>query len=206
MSVREQKKQATRAKVLDAARDLFDQVGYEETTIRAIAQKAGVSVGSVFTTFSSKAEVLGQVMSERTDTLAVELERVALHLRGTACDRISSLLGIHYQFQMQRPKLFLAYIAASYTLSRAEGFRPVGTNPGLHKPAFEIIQGGIDRGELRPDVDLDLIVQTIAAIYAFNYLKVGDGADTAAMTAAAERQLRQLFEGLLARPGPNPSL
>ena len=30
--------------------DLFDHVGYEETTIRAIAEKAGVSVGSVFTT------------------------------------------------------------------------------------------------------------------------------------------------------------
>ena len=58
MGVRDDQKQATREKVLEAARDLFNETGYEETTIRAIAERAGVSVGSVFTTFASKAEVL----------------------------------------------------------------------------------------------------------------------------------------------------
>lgn len=206
MGVREQQKQATRAKVLEAARDLFDQVGYEETTIRAIADRAGVSVGSVFTTFASKAEILGQVMAARIDLLASELDRVVPHLRGDVCDRVSSLLGIHYEFQMQRPKLFLAYVATAYSMTRARGYRPVGANPGLRLPIINILQGGIDRGELRPDIDIDVAVRSVAAIYAFNYLRVADGADVAAMTASAEEQLKLLFEGLKTRPGPNPAL
>ena len=44
MGVRDDQKQATREKVLEAARDLFNDVGYEETTIRAIAERAGVEL------------------------------------------------------------------------------------------------------------------------------------------------------------------
>ena len=206
MGVREQQKQATRGKVLDAARDLFDHIGYEETTIRAIAEKAEVSVGSVFTTFTSKAEILGQVMAERIEMLAADLERVVPHLRGTACDRMASLLGIHYQFQMQRPKLFLAYLAESYSTSRARGFTPIGSNLALRKPIQDILRGGVERGEIDPGADMDLATETVAALYGFNYLRVADGADVAAMTAAADRQLKQLFDGLVPRPGVNPSL
>ena len=57
MGVRDDQKAATREKVLVAARDLFNEVGYEETTIRAIAERAGVSVGSVFTTFALRTGV-----------------------------------------------------------------------------------------------------------------------------------------------------
>ena len=38
MGVRDEQKQATRERVLEAARDLFNETGYEETTIRAIAK------------------------------------------------------------------------------------------------------------------------------------------------------------------------
>ncbi|MDZ4054653.1 MAG: helix-turn-helix domain-containing protein, partial [Phenylobacterium sp.] len=65
MSVRQSQKEATRKRVLDAARDLFETRGYEETTVREIARVAEVSVGSVFTTFSSKGDILSQVMADR---------------------------------------------------------------------------------------------------------------------------------------------
>src|SRR5690606_8304072 len=64
---RSQQREATRNRVVTAARELFEQNGYEGTTIRDIASRAGVSVGSVFTTFASKGEVLGEVMQQRLD-------------------------------------------------------------------------------------------------------------------------------------------
>src|ERR1019366_9684001 len=67
LGARQERKQATRARVLAAARDLFDEIGYEETTIRMVAQRAEVSVGSVFTTFAGKAELLSQVMGDRVE-------------------------------------------------------------------------------------------------------------------------------------------
>jgi AcrR family transcriptional regulator len=54
---RAEAKVATRAKVLDAAKVLFEAGGYEAATIRSIAHVAGMSTGAVFANFASKAEV-----------------------------------------------------------------------------------------------------------------------------------------------------
>ena len=48
---------ATRARVLKAARDLFQAGAYEDATIRAIARAAGMSTGAVFAHFADKAAV-----------------------------------------------------------------------------------------------------------------------------------------------------
>src|SRR5512140_2711545 len=86
--LRQSQKEATRNRVIEAARELFDAQGYEGTTIREIARQAGVSVGSVFTTFASKGEILSQVMQDRLDGLYAELDRVMPHLRGSTADRL----------------------------------------------------------------------------------------------------------------------
>jgi AcrR family transcriptional regulator len=199
VGVREQQKQATRARVLDAARDLFDSAGYEETTIRAIAQKAGVSVGSVFTTFSSKAQILGQIMMERIEALTVELERVTPHLRGTVMDRLSALLAIHYDFQMRRPKLYLAYLSVSFREAHEAGFVRIGANPGLRAPMRDILAAAVERDELPAGLDIELTIDTLVSLYGFNYLRVAEGADAQALTAFMDRELKLLFEGLTPR-------
>ena len=84
---RQTRKNETRNRVIKAARELFDTQGYQGTTIRDIARQAGVSVGSVFTTFASKGDVLSQVMQDRLDGLYAELDRVMPHLRGATLER-----------------------------------------------------------------------------------------------------------------------
>src|SRR3954466_12041919 len=90
---RQSQKQATRQRVLAAARELFQTHGYQGTTVREIARHAGVAVGSVFTTFASKGEILSEVMQARLDPLYAELDRVVPHLRGTTPDRLSTVCG-----------------------------------------------------------------------------------------------------------------
>ncbi|MGE5566564.1 MAG: TetR/AcrR family transcriptional regulator [Parcubacteria group bacterium] len=199
MGVREQQKQATRAKVLDAARDLFDSAGYEETTIRAIAERAGVSVGSVFTTFASKAEILGQIMNERIEQLSAELEKVVPNLRGSIVDRMSSLIAIHYDFQMRRPKLYLAYLSVSFHVQRASGFVRMGASPALRAPMRDLLAAAIERGEVRADLDIELALDMLVSLYGFNYLRVAEGADAKELSEILDRELKAVFEGLAAR-------
>lgn len=54
---RQAAKVATRAKVLAAAKALFEAVGHERATIRDIAAKAGMSTGAVFANFKDKADL-----------------------------------------------------------------------------------------------------------------------------------------------------
>src|SRR5438034_11844533 len=105
---RQTQKEATRRRVMDAARELFDTQGYQGTTIREIARHAGVSVGSVFTTFASKYEVLSQVMQDRLDGLYAELDRVMPHLRGATADRLRTMFAVHFAFEVRHKRLFLA--------------------------------------------------------------------------------------------------
>ena len=64
----------TKALILETALEMFRERGYDETTMRAIAQKAGVSLGNAYYYFSSK-EYLIQAFYQRLhdDHLAVVL-------------------------------------------------------------------------------------------------------------------------------------
>jgi AcrR family transcriptional regulator len=59
------KSEQTRAKILETALELFRERGYEETTMRAIAEAAGVAVGNAYYYFKSK-EHLIQAFYART--------------------------------------------------------------------------------------------------------------------------------------------
>jgi len=196
VGVRDEQKQATRERVLEAARDLFNETGYEETTIRAIAERAGVSVGSVFTTFASKAEVLSHVMQRRLGDLYAEFDRVLPFLRGTTADRLCSIFAIHYEFETRRVRLFLAHIAASYSPTNDPGVTPYGRNEHLADMLEMVLRDGVGRGDVRPDLDFALTVEVLKACYASNYrLAAAQGADATAMSAAMDRQIGLIASG-----------
>ena len=199
LGVREAQKLATRRRVLDAARDLFEEAGYEEATIRAIARRAKVSVGSVFTTFTSKADILAQVMIDRLDGLYEELGRVMPHLRGSTADRCRSFFAVHYAFETRRSRLFISYVAASFTWRADVARARFGANPVLRDMIRGLLVGGIARHDVRPDLDLDLVVDTLVAAYGWNFRLAVEGAAADEMIAAMDRQIGLIFDGLTPR-------
>jgi AcrR family transcriptional regulator len=200
LGARQERKQATRARVLAAARDLFDEIGYEETTVRMLAERAGVSVGSVFTTFAGKAELLSHVMGGRVEALQAELEQLTPHLRGPTVDRLRSIMAVHYGFETRRLRLFVAYVAASFTWSREGGVTPIGHNARFRGMLAEALAGGVARGEVRPEIDPELFIDTLLAAYVWNYRRAAqDGADAPALIAEMDRQIGLLFDGVAVR-------
>lgn len=196
---RQTQKQATRERVLCAARDLFQEVGYEETTIRTIARRAGVSVGSVFTTFAGKAEILSQVMTDRLEALYAELDQVMPHLRGSTVDRLRSIMAVHYGFETRRVRLFVAYIGASYSWAPGEGVVPLGHNHRLQGMLRDIVVSGVERGDVRADADIAAFVDLLLAAYVWNYRHTAHEAEeSASLIARMDRQIGLLFEGVAA--------
>ena len=64
MSTKSGKGEQTRALILETALEMFRERGYDETTMRAVAQKAGVSLGNAYYYFRSK-EYLIQAFYQR---------------------------------------------------------------------------------------------------------------------------------------------
>lgn len=198
--VREARKQATRERVLAAARELFVDVGYEGATIRMIAQRAGVATGSVFTTFASKRAILRAVMDERLERLYAELEAVTPHLRGSTVDRLCSVMAVHYGFEMRRPKLFTAFLAANFEWSDDnEPLITFGRQARLNGILKSILKDGHKNGEVRDGVDLDLFVELLLSAYAFNYRRAAqEGLGEHELIAVMDKQIVLVFEGVKA--------
>ena len=59
---RADKARQTRTRMLDAARELFVEVGYAATTMTQIAEQAGVAVQTLYYTFRTKGQLLREVV------------------------------------------------------------------------------------------------------------------------------------------------
>jgi AcrR family transcriptional regulator len=200
LGVREEGKQATRQRVLAAARDLFEEIGFEEATIRMIARRAAVSVGSVFTTFTGKSEILSHVMSDRLEGMYAELDRVVPHLRGHAVDRLRSIMAVHYSIEMRRQRLFVAYVSASFSWNAEQTVIPLGQNVRFKTMLADALIEGMARGEVREGVNVDMFVEVLLAAYIWNYRLVShEGADVARLIDLMDRQIGILFEGVATR-------
>lgn len=64
-SLRREQAARTRARILDAAGDLFERDGYGGTTIRRIADHAEVAVDTVYAVFGSKPRILTALIDHR---------------------------------------------------------------------------------------------------------------------------------------------
>lgn len=74
---REQYRESLRQEILDAARTLFVESGYEATSIRRIAEKIGASSGILYHYFEDKPAILAQVISEAFAKLGARMSSIA---------------------------------------------------------------------------------------------------------------------------------
>ena len=78
-TLREERAQDTRRRILDSSRNLFTSEGFTDTTIAQIAALAGVSQQTIYSVFGSKAAIVGEMLSqlegapERAEMLATLL-------------------------------------------------------------------------------------------------------------------------------------
>lgn len=83
-------------KIIDAAIAVFLRVGYRQADMRAIAEEAGISIGSIYGKFHSKSELFLAVTSIWHDELISEIE-AAFEATSDAKGRILKLAEILMQ-------------------------------------------------------------------------------------------------------------
>lgn len=86
LGLRERKRQRTRQALISAAMRLFEEKGYEQTTVAEIAASAEVSTKTFFNHFASKDEVLFPHLSARID------DAVAIIKQRKPAENMSDLL------------------------------------------------------------------------------------------------------------------
>ena len=69
---REAQRAQTRRLVLDAACSLFEERGYERTTMRSVAKAAGVGLGTIFNHFPDKSALLVAAFEDDLGAVVVQ--------------------------------------------------------------------------------------------------------------------------------------
>ena len=69
--------EGSRARVLDAAAEVFARHGFARATIDEIAREAGLSKGSVYWNFDSKDELFGALLEEYIDTPLTDVMKMS---------------------------------------------------------------------------------------------------------------------------------
>jgi AcrR family transcriptional regulator len=89
----------TRARLVSAAKEVFEQDGFLDARISDIAERAGLSHGSFYHYFESKEEVFREVAAEVDDRLSAPLNTVIFDSSSHASpsERIREAIRLHMQ-------------------------------------------------------------------------------------------------------------
>jgi AcrR family transcriptional regulator len=150
--------QAAHLAILQAALDLLAEVGYDGLSIEAVAQRAGVSKATIYRRWTSKAALTIDVLESiaashatidtgttRGDLLEL-LDRVFLAINHSQYGAVLTALASELQRNPEIAETFRGRFLAARRGSM-----------------LVVLQRGIERGELRPDCDLDLVIDLLVA-------------------------------------------
>jgi AcrR family transcriptional regulator len=91
------KAEATRDRIVDVALDLFRRQGFEQTTMREIAAKAGVSLGSAYYYFEAKEDLVMAFYERAMEAMAPRIE-AALKSAPKFEARLEAILSVKFSY------------------------------------------------------------------------------------------------------------
>ena len=157
MGKRQEAALETQQKLVDAARALILERGFNNFNVSDITEKAGVAKGSFYTYFEHKEDIIDVVTHQNI----YPLREASLSMEGSVIDKLS-----HYLYEAMSQ-------IVEYGLVSAQNWMQLGITPGnvcvLNKMHLdmsiveEILQSAVNTGELSIDTPISSIQHCIIA-------------------------------------------
>jgi AcrR family transcriptional regulator len=155
----------TRAKLIDAAAQVFAEKGYDRAGVQEISRRAGLTTGAIYGRFAGKAELLQAAIESRTTDELDEL--FSSHAFDGRATDILKIVGSHLvtptpDDEDEGALLLEAFIAARRDPEVRDSFLTV-----LEERAAllaDLIEKAKDDGSLDPDLDTESVVSFCHAV------------------------------------------
>ena len=155
---------ARRREILDAAAQVFGEHGFESATIALVADRAGVSPGTVQHYFGTKPALFREVISDRFFSGAVEDEALLIAHRGSYAELLRALLERTWA-RLRRPgtaDLMLAGMASAGNCPEAGLVVSREVSGRCPRVLQGVIQAGVESGEFHP-VNAEQLARVLGA-------------------------------------------
>lgn len=194
-SRRERNKLEKRDRIRQAAWELFISQGFDSTTTRQVATRAGVASGTLFLYATDKVDLLFLVMHDRLAD-ATDRAFATLPTKAPLIDQLIHLFCVLYRmYAEQPPALAMAFIA---TLPGARGPNADRVN-ALTFAFMSRLSALLRDGQARGDVRADLPLQTAASsVFACHFMRLlGWASGMMALPTEKDPSFRELMDVLL---------
>ena len=152
---------ARRTELLATAGRLFAERGYRATTVRDIADAAGILSGSLYHHFKSKEQMVEEVLRDFLDWLFDRYQQI-IETHANPLDRLAGLFLASFDAIEHRHAQVVIYQDEAKRLSSHERFAYVDErNRQQRKMWLDVLQQGVAEGYFRPDLDVDLVYRFI---------------------------------------------
>ena len=166
----ERRKAKTRAAIVSAASQLFHEHGYEETSIQHIAELADTGVGTLYGYFSSKEEILREVLQTERDE-ALDRFFASISESTSHIDRaVMAVSALANYLKNNRTILVSAFQVGARHQQIDEA-----QSEWLHTSFGEMIEQGIAADEFRP-VPVEATVRMLVGTTMLAMLGIGNWA------------------------------
>ncbi|MBI5076321.1 MAG: TetR/AcrR family transcriptional regulator [Nitrospirae bacterium] len=158
---RAKNKEEFRREILNAARELFINEGYEKFSMRRLAEKIDYSATTIYLYFKDRDDLLFAICEEFFEHFSSQLN----HIRSVSQDPVETLrqaLLYLIEFGLKTPNQYkLIFFTKSVYGTRQELVEKESMARNTYFVFKEIVQDCIDAGKLR-EIDVDVIVDTLA--------------------------------------------
>jgi AcrR family transcriptional regulator len=165
MPLREEKKRQVRKDILDAARELIEQRGYDSSTMRDIAGTARVSYQTLYNYFPTKAAILAALLNDVVEQAVADIEALIEGYDGRLVETLNAINRARIDLVARRDRELWRIISVDRL---RDGQDPGAVHQRLDDAAGERLKQLLalarQRGELVPDVDVGLLSDTLKAL------------------------------------------
>jgi AcrR family transcriptional regulator len=198
---RQRQKAETKTSILAAARALFEERGFDGTTMRAVASNAEVGLGTIFAHFPDKGALLIAALLEdlaRTDQRILE----TLPEEAPIKEQIMHLAEAGFGYWCRRPALSATLLREMWFVQGQWAEKRREETARFIDFVFRLLDEARRRGEIRADVDLRRTAEALYSFYVGIIIRAaGDGRlDLGALLEDTEDFVGQLLAGLGNRP------
>ncbi|AZR72697.1 hypothetical protein BBF96_04400 [Anoxybacter fermentans] len=157
----------TRENILKAAMELFAEKGFHETSMAAIAKRAGLGKGTLYWHFSSKDELFKQLISEKGEGLFRQL-RELLNQKFSPEKILKEFIRIKLIFMIENRELSQILLNNMQFTDQEFKLKLFQRHKEMVQELQKIIQRGMDEGIFRRGSSRDTAVAIIGMINSMN--------------------------------------
>lgn len=141
---------STREHILRVAREMFSESGYYETTMSRLAERAGVGKGTLYWHFPSKQKLFREILKEGAERYLSRLEQLA-DKDEPAAGQLRAVAEFTLGFFRRNRRLAQMVVSAMAGSAKGEVTAIMKEWFLRHRrPAGDLMEKGMERGELAP--------------------------------------------------------